>query len=224
MKTTGTVSTAIIDRRKHVAAGAIGGVVAALLAVFGVRSFTTGSAADPDRDLVYLVSAAIDRGQAYWDARIAGYRPAHVVLFEQSTATACGVGLTSSGPFWCSGDDRIYIDLAFLRSIRGDLARAIVLAHELGHHVQGERRELGATSVHVELQADCYAGAWVADEDARGNLGSGDVQLALDEIAAVGDDRLCPGCSPEDWQHGSSAQRVAAVQRGMSGGDCSLVP
>lgn len=217
------VSADVVERRKHMALGVFAGVLATLLGVLGVQISRTGTAQDQDRDLVYLVSTALDRGQAYWTDHVPGYRRAHVVLYEQSTATACGVGLTASGPFYCPGDEQIYVDLSFLRAINGDLARAYVIEHELGHHIQKLRNELDrADSIHTELEADCYAGELMRAEQRAGNLGPGDIPAAIAEAAAVGDDRLCPGCSPESWSHGSSAMRAGQVQAGIAGAGCHL--
>lgn len=224
MKIGQTVSSDVIDRRKHMIAGALAGAVAACLAIFGVHLVVTGSASDPDRQLVFVVSTALDRGQDYWAQHVAGYRRAHVVLFDQSTATACGQGLAESGPFYCPADEHIYLDLSFLRAIHGTLARAYVIEHELGHHVQKVRAELAADtpSVAIELEADCYAGELMRSEQRSGNLDAGDVPGALAEAAAVGDDRICPSCSPETWTHGSASQRVGAVDAGLDGTACHL--
>lgn len=221
MQSSKTVSPDIIDRRKHMAVGVFAGVLATLLGVLGVRVVRTGSDADPDRDLVYLVSSALDRCQDFWEAQVAGYHRAKLVLYEHSTDTACGVGLDSAGPFYCPSDDRAYVDLSFIRAIKGDLARAYVIAHELGHKVQRERGWLdGRPSVQVELEADCLAGQWMHNEQLAGRLEVGDVQAADAEAASVGDDRICPSCSPESFTHGTAAQRVEALTRGLSGASC----
>jgi predicted metalloprotease len=216
-----TVSADVVDRRRHAALGAIAGALVAFAAMFGVH---LAQKPDPDRDLVFVVSTALDRGQHYWEAHVPNYRRARVVLFDGSTSSACGRALASSGPFYCPGDEEIYVDLSFLRAIDGELARAYVINHELGHHVQKMRGELDrdAPSVRVELEADCYAGEQMRSERELGHLDTGDVPGALQEAAAVGDDRLCPGCSPETWTHGSADQRVASVQGGLVAGDCHL--
>lgn len=212
------VSRNVIDKRP----GRTGGVIAAILAFFLGRETTP----DPDADLVLVTSAALDRGQDFWRRVIGnGYRDAHVVLVPSSgnTSTPCGPASSDSGPFYCPGNERIYLEPGFLRAIDGDLARAYVIAHELGHHVQklqGELRGQSGRGVAVELEADCYAGAWMREQMERGDVANGDINAALAEAAAVGDDRLCPDCKAEEWTHGSSADRVAAVSRGIGGETC----
>ncbi len=215
MKLDKTTSPNVIDKR-HVA-GALAGVLATIIGFFGVRAATHEK--DPDQDLVYLVSTALDRGQAYWQDHTSGYHPAKVVLFERSTSSGCGRALSESGPFYCPADERIYLDLAFLRAIDGDLSRAYVLAHELGHHVQHLRAQTGG-SIDIELGADCLAGAWMHDEQQRGHLEGSDFAGALQEASAVGDDRICPTCSSETWTHGSSSQRLEALAGGFARAEC----
>lgn len=219
MQVQAQVSRNIIDRRKHVASGAIAGILATLLGLLGIR--LASSEPDPEIDLVYVVSTALDRGQAYWQDRIKDYRPAKVVLFSGSTATACGLGLAESGPFFCEGDGHIFLDLGFLRAIEGDLARAYVIYHELGHHVQ-KLRGIGwhSAGFTFELQADCLAGAVIRDEQIGGRLVEGDIEQALAAVAAIGDDRIRPGSSPETWTHGSADMRVDAVRTGLEGHPC----
>lgn len=209
-------SAFVIDRR----AGAVGAIAAVLGALAGALGARATAATDHDADLVSIVSTALDRGQAFWAAR-APYRPAYVVLFAGQTATACGPASADTGPFYCPADERIYLDLSFLRELDNGLARAYVLAHELGHHVQHVRGDHGP-GVALELGADCNAGVWIADELAKGLVTKGDVDAALDLAAAVGDDRLSPGLAPEQWTHGSSAQRAAALHRGLNGASCSV--
>jgi predicted metalloprotease len=204
----------VIDRRK-VAIG--GGILVAIGVLLGWRAIHVPT--DPDRDLVEVVSTALDRGQLFWAARVHGYRRAAVVLFEERTPTACGAGETAFGPFYCDADERIYLDLSFLRAIDGELARAYVVAHELGHHVQ-KLRGTAKQGVDLELEADCLAGWWMADERARGHLAGGDIDAALSEASAVGDDRLCPACTRDQWTHGSSDQRMRAVRAGLETSNC----
>lgn len=213
------ISRYVLDRRP-IAGGVIAGVIAAFLGIFGVRALTSSAPVTPNEDLVYLVSTALDRAQAYLETRIPNYRPARVVLFEASTDTQCGRGLATSGPFYCPADEMIYVDLAFLRAIRGDLARAYVIEHELGHHVQTVTGRFVAGGYTMELYADCLAGELMRVEREAGHLEHGDIESALAEAAAVGDDRIRPGSSPETWTHGSSDQRVAAVLAGLSGVGC----
>jgi uncharacterized protein len=176
------------------------------------------------------------------------YERAKLVLFRDATQTACGVGQTGMGPFYCPGDARVYIDLGFYDELRrrfgapGDFAQAYVIAHELGHHVQRllgteaqvreaqQRRPDAANdlSVRLELQADCYAGVWghaAAQErtaDGQPLLEPGDVDEGLTAAAAVGDDRIQEmsgqGVHPESFTHGSAAQRVSWFKRGFESG------
>jgi predicted metalloprotease len=212
-------SSSIVDRRSATSHGVAGLLGVLIGAIFGRA---TGGASDLDRDLVALTSVAIDRGQEFWASAIGpSWRTAHVVLIDSPESTPCGTADQRSGPFYCPANERIYLDLAFLRAIDGELARAYVIAHELGHHVQAIRGERGA-SVSVELEADCYAGQWMSSEAAHGHLAPGDFAAAIAEAAAVGDDRIRPDSSPETWTHGSSAQRVAALSGGFGGSTCAL--
>lgn len=217
MKVETKKSAFVIDRRKAGLGGLLAAIAIAIAAIAG-----RATAPDPEAPLIDVVSTALDRGQAFWAVRVPGYRFAHVVLYRGSIPTACGRGLAASGPFYCPGDERIYVDLGFLAAIENDLARSYVIAHELGHHVQHLRKELaGRPSIDVELAADCYAGKWIAAEHRADRLGAGDVEAALAEAASIGDDKLCPTCSPETWSHGSSTQRTEAVGDGIAGRTCA---
>jgi predicted metalloprotease len=212
-------SADVIDRRRIAGVAFLTGMLALVATWFGLAR---PAAKDPELELVQLVSTALDRGQAYWGDRITGYRHAKVVLFRGSTPTPCGRGLAASGPFYCPTDERVYMDMAFIGSIDNRLAQAYVIAHELGHHVQKMRGELeGRPSVDVELGADCYAGRWIAFEQHAGRLDVGDVTAALAEASSIGDDKICASCSPETWSHGSSSQRVAAVNGGIDQQSCA---
>jgi len=175
------------------------------------------------------------RGQAYV--------PPVLVLFDGATQSACGVGRSEVGPFYCPGDRKVYLDLSFFRELDqrfgapGDFAQAYVVAHEVGHHVQnllgisesvtaarsrGDDRQSNALSVRLELQADCFAGVWGHYAQARGLLEPGDADEGLNAAAAIGDDRLQRmsrgEVSPESFTHGSSADRVRWLRRGLDGG------
>jgi len=170
------------------------------------------------------------------------YRPPTMVLFTGATQSACGFAEAAVGPFYCPGDRKLYLDLAFFRDMErklgapGDFARGYVIAHEVGHHVQNQlgilqrvdserrglsRAEGNALQVRVELQADCFAGIWAARQHQR--LEEGDIEEGLNAAAAVGDDRLQRRAGgtvvPESFTHGSSAQRVRWFRRGMDGAD-----
>lgn len=179
--------------------------------------------------------------------RGSSYVQPKLVLFSGSTPTACGTGATASGPFYCPGDQKVYIDLAFFETMRerfrvsSEFAQAYVIAHEVGHHVQhisgimdkvdkarssGSEKQANAISVKLELQADCFAGVWAFHADrARGILEAGDVESALKAATAIGDDTLQRQGQghvvPDSFTHGSSAQRVRWFKRGINGGRMS---
>ena len=174
------------------------------------------------------------------------YRAPTLVLFDGQVRSACGMAQSATGPFYCSRDEKLYIDLSFFRDLQtrfrapGDFAQAYVIAHEVGHHVQklsgtlqkmeagrGPQAENNQTSVRMELQADCYAGVWGYHAGAMNQLDSGDIAEALNAATAIGDDRLQKQTQghvvPESFTHGSSEQRVRWFQRGVKSGrpkDC----
>lgn len=172
------------------------------------------------------------------------YNPPKLVLFRGSYPTACGVGQAAMGPFYCPGDQKVYIDLSFFDTLQHDLgapgefAQAYVIAHEVGHHVQNllgmmrvveqQNRQLNAQqrnalSVRVELQADCYAGVWsrVANQQSA-ILEHGDIEAALNAASRIGDDALqrqSQGYAvPDSFTHGTSIQRTRWFERGLSNG------
>jgi uncharacterized protein len=177
-------------------------------------------------------------------AQGSSYVKPRLILFSGSTPTACGTGQSASGPFYCPGDQKIYIDLSFYRlmqqrfKVSGEFAQAYVIAHEVGHHVQhlmgisdkvdGARRRMSesqanALSVRLELQADCFAGVWAYHADrARSILETGDVEAALNAATAIGDDTLQRQSQdqvvPDSFTHGTSEQRVRWFRRGIEGG------
>ena len=195
--------------------------------------------------------------QAYWSSAFSSsgnpYREADTVLFSGATSSGCGTASAATGPFYCPGDRKVYLDLSFFGDLHqklgapGDFAQAYVLAHEIGHHVQNLTGTLESTpftgnanerSVRVELQADCYAGVWGHEAAKPGRfaagrveLDPGDVEEGLNAAAAIGDDRLQKQSqgrvAPESFTHGSSAQRVSWFKRGMESGDpraCDTFP
>jgi len=194
---------------------------------------------------VQFVSFVLDDAQRTWQQMLPGYRKAKLVLFRDATPTACGMGETASGPFYCPGDEKVYLDLGFFDELRtrfgasGDFAEAYVITHEIGHHVQrlrgieGQVRQLqqsrpsqaNALSVRLELQADCYAGVWGHSTAQRNILEQGDVESALNAAASIGDDRIQRmsgrGVHPESFTHGSSQERVMWFKRGLDSGDVS---
>jgi predicted metalloprotease len=172
------------------------------------------------------------------------YRAPHLVMFSGHVQSACGMTSSATGPFYCPGDQKVYIDLDFFHTLnqlgaQGDFARAYVIGHEIGHHVQnlmgtsGKVRQLqmragkvdgNALSVLMELQADCYAGVWAHQANKRRNLlEPGDEQEGLNAAASIGDDRLLRSsgrhASPDAFTHGSSEQRVYWLRKGLESGD-----
>ncbi len=172
------------------------------------------------------------------------YEEPRLVLFSGAVRSACGMAQAAMGPFYCPGDHKVYIDLAFYDELRrrfkapGDLAQAYVIAHEVGHHVQNllgytkkvPRGSKGADSaaVRLELQADCFAGLWVNHtQRAKKFLESGDLEEALNAASAIGDDKMQRRATgrvrPDGFTHGTSAQRQRWFRRGVESGrleDC----
>jgi hypothetical protein len=206
------------------------------------------STANPARDQAeapekQLVIDTITDVQRTWQQTLPNYRLTHVVLFrDQTDAAGCGTAETATGPFYCPADERVYIDLGFYDELKqrfgvpGEFAQAYVLAHEVGHHVQkilgieGKVRsaqqarpsQANQLSVGLELQADCFAGVWGHSAQQRNKIDAADVESGLAAAAAVGDDRLQRMAgrrvSPENFTHGSSAQRVQWFKAGMQSG------
>lgn len=199
---------------------------------------------DPaEEKMVQFMSFVLDSAQADWRQLVPSYHNAKLVLFRQAVSSACGVAEAASGPFYCPGDEKVYLDLSFFDQLDrqfgapGDFAQAYVLAHEIGHHVQnilGTEAKLrdaqsqnprlkNQLSVAMELQADCYAGVWGYHASRVGQLEAGDVNEGLAAAAAVGDDRLqklgSGRVNPETFTHGSSADRTRWFRRGFDSGD-----
>ncbi|MEQ1693944.1 MAG: neutral zinc metallopeptidase [Gemmatimonas sp.] len=198
-----------------------------------------------EEGMVLFMSSVLDSAQLGWSRALPGYRDAKLVLFRDAITSACGFAEAATGPFYCPGDQKVYIDLAFFDQLDrqfgapGDFAQAYVLAHEIGHHVQnlmGTERELRSAqqrdpqlknrlSVAMELQADCYAGVWAYQAARNGQLQPGDLDEGLSAAAAVGDDRLQRmgrgRVNPETFTHGSSAERTRWFTRGFDAGDAN---
>lgn len=199
-----------------------------------------------------FVAKVLGSTESVWGAQFpksgSQYRPPTLVLYDGQVRSACGMGQAAMGPFYCPGDEKLYIDLAFFRDLEtrfgapGDFAQAYVIAHEVGHHVQkltgsfekmeavrarASRTEVNRASVRLELQADCYGGVWAHHAGTMNQLDAGDVAEALKAASAIGDDRLQKQSQgsvvPDSFTHGTSEQRVRWFRRGMESGrpkDC----
>lgn len=251
------------------AGGGIGVLVLAAIGyfVFGIDPSTTqqvasalggvgaaeqqGKVGTPEDQAGQFVDVIGNNINAVWATKLNGYRPPNpTVLYDVGTPTGCGFGQAAMGPFYCPTDQRIYLDLTFWNQMEqelgasgADFARAYVIAHEFGHHVQtltgvsaevqqaqqraSGRAEANRYSVALELQADCYAGVWARNAAAVSNgevsLEPGDLEEGLKTANAIGDDTLQRRSGgrvvPEGFTHGSSAQRVEWLRRGYDSGD-----
>jgi predicted metalloprotease len=254
------------DRRGLGPAGAVGGlgaggVILALIGyfVFGIDPSTTigvvngatnveqqegvrGAPADEAGKFVDVVATNVDD---VWKTRLEGYRsPAAVVIYDRATGTGCGMGQSAMGPFYCPADNKVYLDLSFWQELEtkfgagGEAARAYVIAHEIGHHVQAltgatdQAQRMGmrgadSGAVRLELQADCYAGVWAAHASAVSNgqvqLDPRDIEDGLRAASAVGDDTIQRKTQgqvvPDAFTHGSSEQRMRWFRKGVQAGD-----
>ena len=172
------------------------------------------------------------------------YEPVNLVLYNGSTRSGCGGAQSQMGPFYCPNDKKVYLDLSFFNEMKqklgggADFAYAYVIAHEIGHHIQDQLGILGkvqaaeqragaaqrnAMSVKIELMADCLAGVWAANANKKDNfLRDGDVEKAVNTAQAIGDDKLQQAsrgyATPDSFTHGSAAQRVSWLQRGLKSG------
>jgi len=272
--TSGRRSENVEDRRgfhvsRGVAGGGIGTIVLVLVALyFGVdpsvilnqtqvtvpgsgtpTQSAPYSASPEEKQLAEFVSVVLGDIEDTWHAlfRSMGktYEEPGLVLFSGSVESACGFASAAVGPFYCSEDRKVYIDLSFFSDLKkrfgapGDFAQAYVIAHEVGHHVQNllgiaekvhslrsQRSETEANklSVMMELQADCFSGVWAHHADkARKIIEQGDVEEALNAASAIGDDRLQRRSrgyvTPDSFTHGSSAQRMHWFNLGLKTGD-----
>ena len=248
----------------------VGTIVIALLAgwIFGINPLTvlgllsgggapevqapaqrapTGGAEANDPAKVF-VSAVLRDTEVVWGQmfRTSGgsYQEPTLVLFRGATRSACGLGESAMGPFYCPGDAKVYLDLGFFDTLSrrmgapGDFAQAYVVAHEVGHHVQNlmgvtakvdamrgrvSPQQMNALSVRVELQADCLAGVWAHhSQKGKGWLERGDIEEAMNAAAQIGDDTLQRKSQgtvvPESFTHGSAQQRMTWFKRGLDSG------
>ncbi len=207
---------------------------------------TTDVTGDAGKDFVARVLGSTER---VWTDKFQQmgrqYVKPKLVLFNGFVQSACGMAQSAMGPFYCPGDQKVYIDLSFYQDMKnklgapGDFAQAYVVAHEVGHHVQNllgiadkvqqqrsqaSQEEANALSVRMELQADCYAGVWAKTANDKNHiLEEGDVEEGLNAAAAIGDDRLQRRSQgyvvPESFTHGTSEQRVRWFKQGMTTGD-----
>ena len=258
----------IEDRRGMSGGRLLGGGIGTLVVIVGalllgvdprpLLEAGAGSGGPPQQEVVpgspqdsagAFVDAILGDTEQTWTNLFASsgtrYEPTSVVLFTDAVRSACGTGQAAMGPFYCPLDRKVYLDLSFFRALDerfgapGDFARAYVIAHEVGHHVQTltgisaevrrSQEQVDATraaqlSVAMELQADCYAGVWGHHAvEGRVLLEAGDVEEGLAAAAAIGDDRLQRQSGgevrPETFTHGTSAQRVQWFRRGLETGD-----
>lgn len=209
---------------------------------------TVGTSGVPaDDPQAEFISVVLKDTEEVWSEifseRGADYPEPTLVLFTQATQSACGLGQSAMGPFYCPNDQQVYLDLSFFEELEtrfgapGDFAQAYVVAHEVGHHVQtvtgtssrvqgarerGSERDANAMSVRLELQADCYAGVWGHFAAQRGLLEPGDAEEGLRAAAAIGDDRIQRQTQgrvvPESFTHGSSEDRTRWLRRGLDSG------
>ena len=209
------------------------------------RQAPTGAPADqPGQFVSRVLGSTEDVWAKIFERSGAQYRQPTLVLYDGQVRSACGMGQAAMGPFYCPGDEKLYIDLSFFRDLHarfgapGDFAQAYVIAHEVAHHVQkltgsfkrlesakasGSKTEFNRMSVRMELQADCYAGVWGHYAGTMNQLSPGDIDEALAAATAIGDDRLQKQSQgkvvPEAFTHGSSEQRARWFKRGFESGN-----
>ena len=205
----------------------------------------TGARGTPADEAGKMISHVLGDTEATWtqifNQANRSYRKPILVLYSDAVQSACGLGSAAVGPFYCPGDQKLYLDLTFFTELSrrfgapGDFAQAYVVAHEVGHHVQNllgifdrvrgsqTRANANALSVKQELQADCFAGIWGHYAATRNLLDPGDVEEGLTAAAAIGDDRLQRRSqgyvSPESFTHGSSEERVRWFRQGLQSGE-----
>jgi len=229
----------------------LGGDPTSLLQNVQVNEPTTNSnysESAEDKELAQFVSVVLAETENIWheifQEKNATYREPKLVLFSGRIESACGIAGSSTGPFYCPGDEKLYIDLSFYDELQrrfkapGDFAMAYVIAHEVGHHIQKltgvmdkmndlrsrlSEEEYNKYSVRLELQADFYAGVWAHFTQKEDLLESGDLEEALTAASAVGDDNIQKQSQgyivPESFTHGTSEQRKKWFYKGFTTGD-----
>lgn len=264
----GRQSQNIEDRRGlgrgGMAIGGLGGIVVLIIALLmgadprqlleqvpteGPAPSSSSRSTNPEEEeLRQFTSAVLANTEDVWSQTFrqmgTQYREPTLVLFTDQVRSACGVAGTAVGPFYCPGDQKVYLDLSFFRDLQtrfrapGDFAQAYVIAHEVGHHIQNllgtmdkvsgaqsrlNEADANRLSVLLELQADFLAGVWAHHAQKQGILEPGDVEEALGAASAVGDDRLQRESQgyvvPDSFTHGTSEQRIRWFRKGLETGD-----
>ncbi len=198
-----------------------------------------------ENELADFSATILANTEDVWNGLLTNYREPTLVLFTGSVASACGSASSASGPFYCPGDEKLYLDLSFFRDMErqlnapGDFAQAYVIAHEVGHHIQKimgitdkvqsmrgslSKKEYNQYSVRLELQADFLAGVWAHHSEKMSRMmEEGDLEEALNAAFAIGDDRLQKQSTgrvvPDSFTHGTSAQRIRWFKKGFDTGD-----
>ena len=201
-----------------------------------------------ENELALFSTTILASTEDVWNAQFSNYREPKLVLFSNSVKSACGLASSATGPFYCPGDEKLYIDLSFFEEMEkqlnapGDFAQAYVIAHEVGHHIQKmmgttdkmnqlrqslSQEEYNKYSVRLELQADFIAGVWAHHAQKNFNwMDSGDLEEAINAANAIGDDRLQKKSTghvvPDSFTHGTSEQRMRWFRKGFETGDFTL--
>ncbi|MGB5419744.1 KPN_02809 family neutral zinc metallopeptidase [Algibacter sp.] len=211
------------------------------------ESSTTYEPNAKDQELAEFTATILANTEDVWNKQLNNYREPTLVLFTGAVSSACGSASSATGPFYCPGDEKLYLDLSFFDDMErrlnapGDFAQAYVIAHEVGHHIQKitgitdkmqrlrgqvSQTEYNKYSVMLELQADFLAGVWAHySEQMTGMMESGDLEEAMNAAHAIGDDRLQKQSGgrvvPDSFTHGTSAQRMRWFKKGFETGDLS---
>lgn len=223
-------------------------LVGGMLGGGGGQGFTSETAYTPtaeEDELAAFASTILADTEDVWNKQLQNYREPTLVLFTGSVSSACGSASSATGPFYCPGDEKLYIDLSFFQEMEsrlragGDFAYAYVIAHEVGHHIQKimgitdevhslrgqvSEKEYNLNSVKLELQADFLAGVWAHhSQRSAAMMETGDLEEALNAANAIGDDRLQKQATgrvvPDSFTHGTSAQRMKWFKKGFETGD-----